>query len=232
MNKEDLKERKNPNACSASNTCYLTFETDLNKDVARIATHVINDIKKHLDISAKLILEIINNSDTTRILNFIQKQLFSNLSKDTRQLQCNLNTDKCGKVLNTYKNGFKEYCGMHKYYHINDSKLILSQDELCNDHVFVQKTDDQLNDEMQQITKVAKYQLYLDTMYKHCYNLIMFFIKQNSVIENVDIFDIDKLKDYHNEIITSHYIYKDKVLYEMNGRKYVMIYRYVSTYGH
>ena len=210
--------------------CNVVFESDLNKDVSRIAILIIHDMKKHLDISAKLIIEIINDENTIRLLNFIQKQLFMVLVKDARYLNCNVNADKCGKIINIHKNGFKEYCNIHKYYHINDSTLILSQDKLCSDHIFIQKTSEQLEEEMQQVCKVTKYQLYLDTLYKDCYNIIMHFIKSSSIVECVDIFDIESLKNYHNEIIsgTTHCIFKDRSLSKSNNRKYINVYRYIN----
>ena len=197
---------------SLSQLC-LTIQTEF--DMSSILLNKMINEKKFLAQSQFLYeqchFEMINN------LNHF-KQLFFDLLNENSQIEINSGEyEKCGYLIKAHKNGYVEYCNVHKYLHPHPDLICTKQNlDYLNhsiDHQFVTKTETQITKERYYLAIHIIYQNFINKLHYLLKLLFYHQIKQLCVIQSIKIDDqtetqlLDQMKVNIN-------LFKSKVIYE------------------
>ena len=202
---------------STLTSTQYTFNIDAkyNSDTQKILCPIINNIFEIFDISFDLINIIINNKNTTRVLNFLQKQLYKKMSfYENVEYHGH---DLCGQINNIYSNGFIEYCNKHKYIHYNNQIKTQSNDLL--DHIFVQKTFQDIFSEKFQHNVKTKYDYYLKNLYHNSYSYIIYLLYNYSTIKHHYLLNESEKLEEQNI-----FLFKENEIFFLNNVKFYKIY--------
>lgn len=151
-------------------------------------------------------IEMINN------INEFKETFFNALSIDQKFNIDDTEYEKCGYLIKSYKNGYIQYCNLHKYLHPY-SNMICAKNELDIDHEFVTKTDAQI------IKEHYNYSIYI--IYQNYVNKLNNFLKMRFYHQIEQLCDIktlridENLNEYIIEPMKNNInLFKSKVIYE------------------
>lgn len=203
--------------------CQLCLSVQTEFDISPILLNKMINEKKFLKDSQFLYQqchsEMINNLN-----NF--KQLFFNLLNENSQIEISTGEyEKCGHLIKSHKNGYIEYCNVHKYLHPHPDLICTKQNlDYLNggnppdlnqtvDHQFVTKTEIQITKERYYLAIHVIYQNFINKLHYLLKLLFYHQINQSCVIQSVKIDDqtgaqlLDQMKTDIN-------LFKSKVIYE------------------
>ena len=196
----------------------------IDKEMLMSINHLCAQIQKEFDISPVVLEKLVNNPRFFENCQFLHDQCYAEMNnllikiKEKYNFANNKHTindveyEKCGNLINTYKNGYVEYCNLHKYLHPHpEIKLFKNKSEIG--HEFIIKNDNQIVTEHYKYSIYVIYQNYVNKLHNLLKLLFYSFINQSCEIKSIKI-DDNNLQILTKEMSSNPNLFKSKVLYE------------------
>ena len=196
-------------------------------DLIVCKAYLCKQMQKEFDMSPILLESLINDEKFSSYCKFLYDQCYSefiNLLNTYKEAFINalenhsniiINDDdykKCGKPLKIHKNGYIEYCNIHKYIHVhsitNDTSQLQHQD-----HIFVNKDDNQIIKEYYNVSIYILYQNYLNKLFNlikqvFCYLMQNYCEIKQIMVDNNNLNQVFELMTNQKNIFKSKFLYK------------------------
>jgi hypothetical protein len=200
----------------------ILIDNNYHQDIIRILSLCCINIQKNIDISPDYINEILKNKQLELYIKFVWNQLYLELYSNKNNNEIMQKNNGCGKIIKIHNNSIIEFCNGDRYLHINEN--IEKQIDNVIDHLYVYKSDENIKKEQLDSKIITSYQKYLDDLYYCIYNILIYYIYDNTRNEIINIYNFDKIKSLYNETKINKNIFKEKYLTINNNHKYIKVY--------
>lgn len=189
---------------------------DLTKVICTLCIH----IQEEYDISPKIINTVINSDNFMEYSLFIHSQCEYEMLKNIDLFESifdpnsHENTDeyeKCGHLIESHKNTYVTYCNVHKYLHQHPD---MPKSEGCEtNHIFVQKSDDQIIHEKYAVMIHKIYHDYINKMYHMLKQVFVKFIEESCEMRIIKISD-NTDKNIMEQMKKDETLFKNRMIYK------------------
>ena len=206
----------------------IVINGSIDKELATILSKLCLQIQGEFDMSPLLLNNLINQQEFLSNCQFLYEQCHGEMMTNLDQFKENyvsaletntkINIDgneyeKCGHLNKTHKNGYIEYCNLHKYLHPHPQMPVTRKFGPEVDHDFVVKDDNQIIKERYNYSIYLIYQSYLNKLYCLIRQLFNYEINRSCEISTM-IVNSENITNLLNQMTDHINIFKSKVLYE------------------
>jgi len=205
----------------------IVINGSIDKELATTLAKLCIQIQTEFDISSDLLNTMINNPEFIENCQFLYNQchgeMIINLNNFKENYLSTLETngtlpindseyEKCGHLNKTHKNGYIEYCNLHKYLHPHPQMPVTRKFGPEVDHEFVIKDENQIVREKYNYSIYVIYQNYLNKLYNLVKVLFNYQINQLCDMRTIKV--DEKIPDLLEQMKQNKNLFKSKMLYE------------------
>lgn len=207
----------------------IIIDSVVDKELAVTLANLCVQVQKEFDISPILLSTMLNNvnfldhcqflydqchCEMVNSLNGYKENFLGALDNNNKVNISDGEYEKCGYLKKTHKNGYIEYCNLHKYLHPHPEMPPTNKkwDSVVT-HEFITKDNNQIIKERYNYSIYVIYQNYLNKLYSLLKSLFYYQIQTECTTQSIKIEEMS-LSELLNNMKTNSNIFKSKVLYE------------------
>lgn len=198
-------------------------------DLLRLLSTLCVNIQKEYDIHPGTLSHLINNPSFLHYCRFLYYQCYGEMITNLNQFKTQYNigslkevtspeeSEKCGHLIKTHRNGYITYCNVHKYMHPHSATLsVFSDPDLgyIQDHVFVTKNQGQIVREKYNFTIYTMYSGFINKLYLMIRHLFNHLIKTQCSQSIIKITTPEKMLQVIETMRHDPKIFKSKTIYQ------------------
>lgn len=207
----------------------IVFDPSLHDDLIKLFSFFCLQIQKEFDMCQEFLEKILNQKQFVNDCVFLHQQCHSEMKNQMKfhketirkayesldnenQIQIgDGDLEKCGHILKIHKNGYVQYCNLHKYLHPHPD--LMQENSYGISHVFVTKNVEQIIKERDYQSIYVIYQNYINKLYCLIKQLFYHNIHKNCEIKPIPI-DDKNITELLNQMTIDKSLFKGKILYE------------------
>ena len=206
----------------------IIINGSIQKELSTILATMCLQIQKEFDIAPSLLNNLINQQEFLVNCQFLYEQCHGEMLVILDQFKDNYinyiandkkiaidgsEYEKCGCLNKTHKNGYKEYCNIHRYLHPHPQMPVTRKFGPWVEHDFVVKNVDKIIKEKYNNSVHIIYQNFVNKLYSLVRQLFDYEVNRSCYISTL-IVNSENIADLLNKMNDNNNIFKNKSLYE------------------